>query len=60
MKSIESIKKEATLYRKTTSRSDLGTWKVETKRPLVEELQRQSIMTAILFLFLGIILLLCP
>ena len=38
MKSIEERKTAAKAYRKTTSRSDLGKWKIETKRPVVEEL----------------------
>ena len=38
MESIEERKKAAKAYRKTTSRSDLGIWKTETKRPVVEEL----------------------
>ena len=38
MKSIEERKEAAKAYRKTTSRSDLGIWKTETKRPVVEEL----------------------
>ena len=38
MKSIEERKKAAKAYRKTTSRSDLGIWKTETKRTVVEEL----------------------
>ncbi len=35
MKTISDRKKEAKEYRKTTSRSDLGLWEVETKRPIV-------------------------
>ena len=38
MKSIEERKEAAKAYRKTTSRSDLGLWKTQTKRPVVEEL----------------------
>ena len=38
MKSIEDSKEAAKAYRKTTSRSDLGLWKTETKRSVVEEL----------------------
>ena len=38
MKSIDERKKEAKAYRKTTSRSDLGKWDVQTKRSIVEEL----------------------
>ena len=38
MKSIEESKEAAKAYRKTTSRSSLGIWKTETKRPVVEEL----------------------
>ena len=36
--SIKERKAQAKQYRKTTSRSDLGFWKVETNRTLVEEL----------------------
>ena len=38
MKNIEERKEAAKAYRKTTSRSDLGFWKIQTKRPVVEEL----------------------
>ena len=38
MKSIEERIEQAKAFRKTTSRSDLGIWKVQTKRPIVEQL----------------------
>ena len=38
MKSIKEIKYEAKQYRKVTSRSALGEWKVETGRDIVKEL----------------------
>ena len=38
MKSIEERKEAAKAYRKTTSRKELGAWKVQTNRPIVEEL----------------------
>ena len=38
MKSVKERKQEAKAYRKTTSRSALGQWEVQTKRPVVEEL----------------------
>ena len=38
MQSIKEKKQEAKAYRKITSRSALGQWEVQTKRPFVEEL----------------------
>ena len=38
MKSIKERKEEARAYRKTTSRKELGLWKTETNRQIVEEL----------------------
>ena len=38
MKTIEERKQEGKAYRKTTPRSALGEWEVQTKRPIVEEL----------------------
>ena len=42
MKTVEERKKEGKAYRKVTSRSTLGEWKVETGRPIVEELIRKQ------------------
>ncbi len=48
--SVETIaerKKQAKAYRKTTHRSDLGIWKVQTNREIVEELIRKQESTRV-------------
>ena len=46
-KSIQERKKEAKEYRKVTSRKDLGVWKVQTGRAVVEELIRMQESTRV-------------